>query len=562
MSVKARLIKQLDNLVASAEEQTRLHISSRQKLYEALVATYLWWREANAVDGFLEEQYENHNIRARERDGEEKFTRVLRLVWRMDWNDTTPATLQQWSLALRNLHKQYEDNPQIYRSNAQAKLVALLADSGIRRFIGVEEKTELDDATVDDPRAGGKKAKQSKQATVDAQEIHSKHLGLAKSYFGQEAKPLASVVINAAVSTNKNSYALALVRQRADKTFEVLSTVSDETLLDEALVKSYKRNGKAAPEVLRLLADTVATQSLPIELEPHRYRLTDLSRDKDEEGKSIRQSKRLLFRARERDILLSNTRTGCSVVTCVKPNIFPIQATNDTFLNVNDRRYIEQAIVQDRNLNIFTASITNNEIPMADESRVASHRLVVENTVTGKVRSLYFYNLDVVDEKNKGQASIAAQDFPQPKWSCTADITDFSQINASFVHPWLREYGIRINRSKHKLIAIKFGRKGWRFKHYGESANFSHPSEIFGFGSNDADGAAFTALFQTKDLLPAISALDSIDIISPIQLAANSHYLVIGFKTDLAKVAVWIPTCDKRGRKDATAFVKSGGSHD
>jgi hypothetical protein len=186
---------------------------------------------------------------------------------------------------------------------------------------------------------------------------------------------------------------------------------------------------------------------------------------------------------------------------------------------------------------------------------------VVENTVTGKIRSLYFYNLDVVDEKNKGQASIAVQDFPQPKWSCTADTTDVSQINASFTQPWLREYGTRINRSKHKLIEIRFGRKGWKFGHYGENANFSHQSETFSLGNRDADGTAFTALFQTKDLLPAIAALDSIDIVSPIQLAANSHYLVIGFKTDLAKVTVWIPTCDKRGRKDTTAFVKGGGRY-
>lgn len=561
MDAKARLLKQLDSLVASAEEQTRLHVSSRQKLYDALVCTYLWWREARVFDGFLEEQYESHNIRARERDGEEKFTRVLRLVWRMDWSDTTPATLQQWSLALRNLHKQYEDNPQTYRSNAHAKLVSLLADAGIRRFIGIEEKTELLDATVDDPHDSGRKRKPSKQSIAEAQEVFSKHLGLAQSYFGQEAKPFASVSINSAVSTNKNLYALALVRKRSDKTFEVLSTVSDETLLNETLVRSYKRNGKTAPVVLRLLVESVATQSLPVMFEQHRYKLTDLSRDKDDEGKSIRQSKRLLFRVHEQDILLSNTRTDCSVVTVIKPNRFPIKANSDTFLNVNDRRYIEQAIVQDRHLNIFTATATE-EVPKSDGSTVASHKLLVENTVTGKVRGLYFYSLDVVDEKNKKQASITTKDFPQPRWSCIADTADFAQINASFVSPWLREYGVRINRSKHKLLAIKFGRKGWAFEHYGENANFSHQSDVFLLGNKEADGKAFTALFQTKDLLPALSALDSVDIVSPIHLAANSHYLVIGFKTDLAKFAIWIPTCDKRGRRDATAFVRSGGSND
>jgi hypothetical protein len=99
-------------------------------LYKGLAWVYLWWVKASKVKGFLDEQYKQHNIGGHSVVGEEKFTRLLRLTWQLDWADDTKATLQQWSLALRKLHSEYENNKDAYRTNPQERLAQFIETSG------------------------------------------------------------------------------------------------------------------------------------------------------------------------------------------------------------------------------------------------------------------------------------------------------------------------------------------------------------------------------------------------------------------------------------------------
>ena len=85
----------------------------------------------------------------------------------------------------------------------------------------------------------------------------------------------------------------------------------------QAIVASYKRANDVAPSVLRLLTEVIQTQSLPVAMEKHRYALPDTYKVTAEDGRVLKvsQNKRVLFRNKQKDILLSENRTGCSVVT-------------------------------------------------------------------------------------------------------------------------------------------------------------------------------------------------------------------------------------------------------
>ena len=113
MSTKAELQKALDRLIGDADEQTQLYESSIQRLYKTLGEVYLWWREAKKYDGFLEELYAKRNLV--QRGQEEKFTRLVSLVWQMDWNGHEAPKLQNWAKALRGLHHEYETNRDAYQ---------------------------------------------------------------------------------------------------------------------------------------------------------------------------------------------------------------------------------------------------------------------------------------------------------------------------------------------------------------------------------------------------------------------------------------------------------------
>jgi hypothetical protein len=100
----------------------------------------LWWVKASKVKDLLEEQYKQHNIGGHNVVGEEKFTRLLRLTWQLDWADESRATLQQWSNALRKLHIEYESNKDAYRTNPQDRLAQFIeASGGIRKLIGADK---------------------------------------------------------------------------------------------------------------------------------------------------------------------------------------------------------------------------------------------------------------------------------------------------------------------------------------------------------------------------------------------------------------------------------------
>ena len=89
MTTKRQLQDSLDKLIVDADEQTQLYESSTQRLYKTLGDVYLWWREARKYDGFLEDLYGKRNLV--QRGQEEKFTRLVSLVWQIDWRVLPPT---------------------------------------------------------------------------------------------------------------------------------------------------------------------------------------------------------------------------------------------------------------------------------------------------------------------------------------------------------------------------------------------------------------------------------------------------------------------------------------
>lgn len=83
MDKKQALISELDEIVKLTTMQDYHYVRGRAYLYDGFASVYLWWLKAKEVDGFLEEQYQLHKIGGKAHE-QEKFTRVLRLTWRLD----------------------------------------------------------------------------------------------------------------------------------------------------------------------------------------------------------------------------------------------------------------------------------------------------------------------------------------------------------------------------------------------------------------------------------------------------------------------------------------------
>ena len=75
----------------------------------------------------------------------------------------------------------------------------------------------------------------------------------------------------------------------------------------------------------------------------------------------MKQIRRLIYRAKSKDFLLSENRSDCSVVTIAKPKDFNLNVKEDVFLSANDRNFVEQEIIQKRNL-AFYEIVGNKEL--------------------------------------------------------------------------------------------------------------------------------------------------------------------------------------------------------
>ncbi len=556
MSNKQALIKELEKIFEHTAQQTVYRNRSNEYLYKGLAWVYLWWVKANKVKGLLEEQYKQHNIGGHSVVGEEKFTRLLRLTWQLDWADDSKATLQQWSNALRKLHSEYESNKDAYRTNPQERLAQFIETSGgLRKLIGADKYYE--DGNNEPTKKSKSKSGRSKE---DAALIDSKHLEMGVQHFAS-AKSISSIQSTKPIAVNRLGYALALIRSKPNGTYAVLATVSEEAQIRKAIISSYKRDNTAAPTVLQLLTEVIGSQSIPTAMERHRDTLQDSKKVTTENGDvlSVKQYKRVLFRNQQRDIVLSENRTTCSVVTVVKPKASILASSKDVFLRVQDRRYLERAIIQQKDLSIYTAN-DKSKVPVLRDSEVkASHKLVLENKLLRSRRAIYFYALDTVGEYSRAQADVAAEYAEAAKWTATVDKLWIENLYVGFVGSWLAEYGEHITRPKHKTLRVEFGRTQMAFKHYGENGNLTTASKPFHIANVGTASKPIQPLFLTKDLLPVLAGLADADIVGSVKLVANEDVLTLAYKTALASYTISVPTCTPSAKRKTAAFAAYGG---
>ena len=555
MTNKQALVKELEKIFEHTAEQTAIRIRSNEYLYKGLAWVYLWWVRASKVKGFLDEQYKQHNIGGHSVVGEEKFTRLLRLTWKLDWNDESRATLQQWSNALRKLHTEYESNKDAYRTHPQERLAQFIDTSGgLRKLIGADKYYE--DSNNEPIKKSKSKIGRSAEDTALED---SKHLELGVQHFAS-AKSISSIQSTKPIAVNRLGYALALIRAKPNGTFAVLATVSEEAQIRKAIISSYERDTTAAPTVLQLLIEVIGTQSIPLAMQRHRDKLQDSKRVKTANGEvlAMKQYKRLLFRKQQRDIVLSENRTACSVVTVVKPKASILASSKDVFLRVQDRRYLEEAIIQKRDLSVYTANDKSKVPVLRDTDVKASHKLVLENKLLRSRRAIYFYALDTVGEHSRSQADVNAEYAEAAQWTATFDKLWIENLFVSFVGSWLAEYGEHITRSQHKTIRVELGRSQLMFKHYGENGNLTTSSKTFDIPNVGKSNKSIKPMFLTKDLLPVLASLAAADIVGSVKITANDDVLTLSYKTVLATYTVSVPTCTISAKRNSAAFAAYG----
>lgn len=554
MTNKATLQKRLDSLIADAEEQTQWHQRSQERLYSTLGGAYLWWRESNKVEGFLDELYQERELFHRKK--EENFTRLVRLIWQADWSGDHPK-LQNWARALRGLDHEFRTNRDAYQVKDPIEKICQFFRS--KKGIGAVARTvdpipdENDETQIPTKKLAS--VKKSDIEKLSAQKTHNKHVLLGELSYAEEPPYIKNIVSSSTkIDLTRKGYAVGLMRMNSTGRYDLLGVTNNESIVHDTIVDTYKRNEDLLPPILRTITEAIATQTLPTQFEKFRHDLNDVTSVLARDGKTkLRTVKRLLLRPKMKDILLSECRTGCSVVTIIKPNQFPTNLSCDVFLRPVNHKYIEQNMLQTRDLCFYTTLSKRIEKVEGEETK-ASHRLQIKNTITNRIQNIYFYGLTNQSEGSKKQATINYAELGKPTWIATVDKEWIEDLNSICVANWLREFGPHWNRDRHKQVELRLS-KAFEIGYDGTRGNYTQTEKNIPKPRIERSSKSINFHVRCKDFFTVFNALVRQSVVGKVELAANEHVFTVYYKTEHATYLIAVPTCNNVGHLNTTAFA-------
>ena len=356
------------------------------------------------------------------------------------------------------------------------------------------------------------------------------------------------------IDLTRKGFAVGLIRKNSTGRYDLLSVTNNESIVHDTIVDTYKRNEDLLPPILRTITEAIATQTLPTQFEKFRQDLNDVTSVLASDGKTrLRTVKRLLLRPKTKDILLSESRTGSSVVTIITPNQFPTNLSSDVFLRPVNHKYIEQNMLQTRDLCFYTTLGKRIE-KVEDENIKASHKLQIKNTATDRIHNMYFYGLTNQSDGSKKQVDINYAEIGKPIWLATVDKEWLEDLNLISVTKWLAEHGSQWNRDRYKHLEIHLS-KSFVIWHNGTRGRYTIPEKSIPQPKVERFSKPITFHLRSKDFITVFHALAKQSIVGKVKLAANEHVFTIYYKTEHATYLIAVPTCNNVGHLNTTAFT-------
>ena len=546
-TLKSKLQKELVQLKELADKQSHLYVSSRTMLYEGLAKVYLWWQDANKEKGLLEKLYKDNGIQyKKEIKADENYSPLLRYLWGMD-GTVNSNTIDLWNRALNKVNAAINADKVFYKQNTIQKIITFIDTKGGIRGLAAYDSTQVDVAK--EP-----KLKKTKIDVNVEKKRHEEHLAKGNVYYATNATPIAKFTTKHSLPTADSSIGLGLFR-KTKSGYELLKAIDDKALIEQALIGSYARSTDSVPYTVRLITEIIATQTVPKPLQSLSRSLADKSKFKSADGTAMMMLKRLLYMAEKRVFVLSANRSACSPVTIAMPNKQIIDSKQSVALNINDRTYIENSLIQSGDLNFYTTDTPTKVLAIKGEA--ATHKLELENTITKKYRYVRFYPLTIhKSEASKQQAILKRGMKFKAIHTAKLDTNWLAELNGEFLSRWVNGLGKSIKRKEYAVIALAFGKSGITFK-FCQRANTYVEEELIKY-THASNAKAMTVEVLAKDIIPILNSLVYSDLVGGVTLEVDSKAIFFKYKTKSAEYIVAVPTTNSKGIRNEDYFEAYG----
>ena len=179
----------------------------------------------------------------------------------------------------------------------------------------------------------------------------------------------------------------------------------------------------------------------------------------------------------------------------------------------------------------------------------ANYKMKLENTVTKDYRFIRFYHISTYKSKlSRIQAIVKPNSKFEPKYKATITPSWIAEMNFRFLQCWLNGFGKKIKRPEHQLLKLTFGKTAIAI-HFNKTNGDYVENERINFGNGITANSTLSTNVLSRDIIPVLNALTTLEINGNVKLAADKFMLQLQFTTDCADYCISIPFCDEKGKR-------------
>lgn len=537
------LDQQLATLREAAQAQTQAYESSRDKLYQNIVDTYLWWREARNDGKYLTEQYKASGIRTRARGGNQpNFYPVVRLVWNIDIT-TRASTVSNWAKALLGLHEIVVNDADKF-SDLRNDLINHIHDSGGLSDLRGEPRMTEQQLYAEEDGEILESTRGRKPGSTDNDEIIQ-----SKTQRAQAVQPKATLPAFPSAISNSDDFVVLLARRNHQKNeLEIVGSHYGDSLIESAMLACTDIDRASVTPSLRLLAEAIQPHAVPASLEKHRKKFFDKSKyvertQPDGTMQRVHESTTVFVDGHSNEIIVTKTPVKATCTTSVKPKTLQLHTGSVLVMRGADRSWFERELINKQKLSLYSAEPADRLVENSTETHT---RYSLQLNKDGHTRTVYFYDVAAVPSDSASFKPVPTA-LKAVDWQISANAQWMAEFDAECVNKWLHQVKSHFNKKHNQQIGLSVEQnqlvlRWWWDEERGDYLHsFTKP-----FNSNASvtiNNSKNTAThLYPKDAMLLFSAIPSLPLASEhTTISGVEGYVYIDYETDLANYRSELP---------------------
>ena len=554
----------VDDLRLIAAADFNLHMKSVRTTRQTLARVYLDWRELIKEPELLEAEYKRCGIKTRVRNTNEvNFRAFIKLAY--DFINPTKYQnniIGEYNIVLNEIDKEYNDNPDVYKTNAIGKICSFIEQKGgvsgiIKENYGINTDSDLEyNDEENDTSLKKKKIKDDELARRSIDILaNSQSDGIGKT------KPRYHV------RADENNLVVMIGRREKNGTITLLGSTNEKEAIETAAIHSTKRNISLVPYTLRLLTEVIHTQMFPrigmpetpaqrkawrlrIYYDKTGMKYSQIARKKkgeyNEKTDNMLNPRSLQLRGATKDVLYSPLRDKRGVVTNCIPKIFIGEENKRLYLKTEQRHKFEDYIA-DSEVELFNVIPQKNLQVVQNEKH--DYKITLKSRVLQYQRDFHFYEYGRSADKArmKQQTDFDFNVFAAD-WCAVVDLIWFEELRAHWLDEWFTKLGknTQIKRENNYTFELEIKQKEITFVYNMDQ------SGIAPFHNQCATIKRFNKLneyrytYRSKDLAPIFYNIADIAVNGKIQISGNNDAIVFEYTTDIGSYKIAVPTYIKK----------------